>query len=340
MKIDRLVSIIMILLDQKRVGAQALADMFEVSTRTIYRDIDAINLAGIPIRSTSGAGGGFEILPNYKVEKNVFTVDDLTAILMGLYRISDLVRGDELIHALAKVKRFIPAERAKDIELRANQIYIDLSPWIGNKNTERYLATIKTALQQNKTLSFDYADRYGNPTARTADPYRLILKNNRWYLQAYCHVRNDFRLFRLSRMSDLHMHKQCFPPREVPPPQLDFPDIETLQTKIVLRVHRSVLDRVLDFCTRDDISSDVDEYSIVRFPFIENDYYYDMLLSFGARCECLEPTHVRTEIQRRLQSILALYQNGKFVGDVQNAAVANPSTSTERQTPPQNSKCP
>ena len=72
MKVDRLVSIIMILLDKKRVGAQELADMFEVSPRTIYRDIDAINMAGIPVRSTAGVGGGFEIMQEYKIDKRFF----------------------------------------------------------------------------------------------------------------------------------------------------------------------------------------------------------------------------------------------------------------------------
>lgn len=122
MKIDRLVSIIMLLLDKKRMGAQELADMFEVSPRTIYRDIDAINLAGIPIRSISGVGGGFEIMPEYKVDKHIFTTTDLSVILMGLSGLSNMIRGDELISALAKVKSFIPAEKAKDIEIAANQI--------------------------------------------------------------------------------------------------------------------------------------------------------------------------------------------------------------------------
>lgn len=124
MKIDRLVSIIMLLLDKKRMGAQELADMFEVSPRTIYRDIDAINLAGIPIRSISGVGGGFEIMPEYKVDKHIFTTTDLSVILMGLSGLSNMIRGDELISALAKVKSFIPAEKAKDIEIAANQICI------------------------------------------------------------------------------------------------------------------------------------------------------------------------------------------------------------------------
>ena len=124
MKTDRLVSIIMMLLDKERIGAQELADRFEVSPRTIYRDIETINMAGIPVRSTPGVGGGFEIMQEYKVDKNVFSAADLSAILMGLSSLSGMVRGNELVNALAKVKRFIPADRAKEIELKANQILI------------------------------------------------------------------------------------------------------------------------------------------------------------------------------------------------------------------------
>jgi predicted DNA-binding transcriptional regulator YafY len=94
MKVDRLVSIIMILLEKERIGAQELADLFEVSPRTIYRDIDTINMAGIPVRSTSGVGGGFEIMQKYKIDKNVFSTSDLSAILMGLSGLSNVMRGD------------------------------------------------------------------------------------------------------------------------------------------------------------------------------------------------------------------------------------------------------
>lgn len=120
MKIDRLVSIIMILLNKKRIGAQELADMFEVSPRTIYRDIDTINMAGIPVRSTSGVGGGFEIMQEYKIDKKFFSADDLSILLMGLSSLSGIVRDDEVVHALAKVKSFLPAEKANEIELKAN----------------------------------------------------------------------------------------------------------------------------------------------------------------------------------------------------------------------------
>ena len=122
MKVDRLVSIIVTLLNKERIGARELADMFEVSPRTIYRDMDTINMAGIPIRSISGTGGGFEIMPEYKIDKNVFSDADLSAILLGLSNLSHMVRNDELANVLAKIKSFIPADRAEDIEIKTNQI--------------------------------------------------------------------------------------------------------------------------------------------------------------------------------------------------------------------------
>jgi len=308
MKVDRLVSIIMILIEKERVGAQELAEMFEVSPRTIYRDIDAINMAGIPVCSTSGVGGGFEIMQQYKIDKKVFSTADLSAILMGLSNLSTMIRGDELINALAKVKSFIPADRAKDIELKANQIYIDLSPWMGNRTIQPYLELIKTALQQSRLLSFEYTDHHSNQTVRTAEPYQLVLKSNHWYLQSYCYKRNDFRLFKLSRMNNLQMQEDVFTPREYEKPQLEFDDIlATMETVIKIRIHRSVMDRVLDFCSYEHFTPDGDEHYMVDFPFIENEYYYDIFLSFGDKCECLEPPHVRAKLKQKIQEIVALY---------------------------------
>jgi len=310
MKIDRLVSIILVLLDKERIGARELADMFEVSPRTIYRDIEIINTAGIPVRSTSGVGGGFEIMQKYKVDRNVFSTADLSAILMGLSSLSNMIRGDELVEALAKVKSFIPANKARDIEFKATQVHIDLSPWMGNRDLQPYLEIIRTALQESKLLSFEYTDRYGNKTARTAEPYQLVLKNSQWYLQGYCHSRNDYRLFRLSRTSNLQMKEESFTPRDYQKPQLDFADtLATMQTEIKIRIHESVMDRVLDHCSVERFAPDGDEHYLVDFPFVENEYYYHILLGFGDKCECLEPLSVRSEMKRRIQDMATIYDS-------------------------------
>ena len=309
MKVDRLVSIILILLEKERIGAYELAEQFEVSPRTIYRDIDAINLAGIPVRSTPGVNGGFEIMPQYKIDRTVFSTADLSAILMGLSSLSGMMRGDELASALAKVRSFIPAGQAKDIELRSSQVLIDLSPWTVNRSVQSNLEHIQTALLENRLLSFEYLNHDGTKTARTAEPYRLVLKNSQWYWQGYCYARNDFRLFKLSRTSNLQLLAETFVPREHPKPQLDFSDAAAArQTTITLRIHRSILERVLDFVSAEDIAPDGADHYIVRYPLIENDYYYGILLSFGDKCECIVPPHVRAEMKRRAEAIAALYK--------------------------------
>lgn len=310
MKIDRLMGIALVLLDKERVSAQELADMFEVSLRTIYRDIDAIDLAGIPIRSTPGVGGGFEIMPNYKIDKKVFSTDDLVAILTGLSSLSNMIHGDELINAIAKVKSFIPGERSKEIEFKVNQICIDLSQWMTNVNIQPNLEIIKVALQESKLLSFEYIAHHGNKTTRTIEPYQLVLKGSHWYLYGYCCKRNDFRLFRLSRMSNLKIQVENFTLRNYQKPELEFSDIlATMQTEIKIRIHKSIMDRVLDYCTYEKFSLDDNEHYIVSFPFVENEYNYDILLSFGNKCECLAPSHVRMEMKRRIADIAAIYES-------------------------------
>ncbi len=313
MKIDRLVSLIMVLLEKGRMGAQELADMFEVSPRTIYRDMDTINMAGIPVRSTSGVGGGFEIMQEYKMDKSVFSAADLSAILMGLSSLSDIIRGEELINALAKVKSFIPADKANDIELKASQIHIDVSPWIGSQSIQSYLKIIQAALQESRLVSFAYIAHHGKKTIRTVEPYQLVLKSGHWYFQGYCRVRNDFRLFRLSRISNLQLNEETFIPRDYQKPVLEFEEIlETMQTTIKIRIHKSILDRVLDYCTYEHLSLDGDESYIADFPFVENEYYYGILLGFGDKCECLEPLNVRAEMKRRIQGVAAIYEKMKL----------------------------
>lgn len=310
MKIDRLVSIIMTLLDKRRIGARELAEMFEVSPRTIYRDIDAINMAGIPIRSISGVGGGFEIMPEYKVDKSVFSSADLSAILMGLSTLSNMARGDELANVLAKIRSFIPADKVRDLEIKTDQIRVDFNSWSGNQNIQPYLREIKTALEDHRLLSFAYIAHHGNKTVRTVEPYQLVWKSGHWYFYGYCRGRKDYRLFRLSRMSDLRIKQETFAPRDYQRQTFDFQEIiGTMRTEIKIRIHQSVLDRVLEFCTYDHFLPDGDAHYIVSFPFIENEYFYDILLSFGDQCECLAPPHVRAKMARKIRGMAAIYES-------------------------------
>lgn len=194
MKIDRLISIIMILLERKKVSATKLAEMFEVSPRTIYRDIETINLSGIPIVTYPGANGGIGIMEEYKIDKKLFTTSDIATLLMGIGSISRVMNNEEIINTLAKIKGLVSDEQISDIELKSSQITIDLTPWMGNKNMEINLEKIKKAMDEKKYLYFEYSDRSGKNSNRKIEPYRLVLKESHWYLQGYCSSKEDFRI--------------------------------------------------------------------------------------------------------------------------------------------------
>jgi predicted DNA-binding transcriptional regulator YafY len=310
LKIDRLISIIMTLLERKKISAVKLSEMFEVTPRTIYRDIETLNLAGIPIITYPGINGGVGIMEEYKIDKKLFTTSDIATLLMGLGSISTTMSNDEIINTLAKVKGLVPAEQIRDIELKSNQITIDLAPWIGNKNLQPNLEKIKTALNDNKLLSFNYSDRNNKKTNRKVEPYRLVLKESNWYLQGYCDSRQDFRIFKLSRIGELEILSDTFIPRELDAVVLGaWEHIEKRISSIKLLVDESLRDRITEHCGEENIEEYGDTKLLVNFPFVDDDLGYSLLLSFGDKCECLEPANVREELMRRIKDMLEVYKS-------------------------------
>lgn len=298
----------MVLLQRKKISATKLAEMFEVTPRTIYRDIETINSAGIPIITYPGINGGIGIMEEYKIDKKLFTNSDIAALLMGLGSISSTMTNDEIINALAKVKGLVPEEQIRDIELKSNQITIDLSPWVGNKNMQPNLEKIKTALNEKNLLAFKYSDRNGKKSNRKIEPYRLVLKESNWYLQGYCISRQDFRVFKLSRISALEILDDTFNLREFDVKSLGAWDyIEKRIITIKLLVDESLRERMVEHCGEESIETCGNNKLIVDFPFVEDDLGYNLLLSFGNKCECLEPSNVRDELIRRIKNMLDVY---------------------------------
>jgi predicted DNA-binding transcriptional regulator YafY len=298
----------MVLLQNKKISATKLAEMFEVTPRTIYRDIETINQAGIPIITYPGVNGGIGIMEEYKIDKKLFTTSDITTLLMGLGSISSTLSNEEIVNTLAKVKGLIPAEQIKKIELKSNQITIDLTSWIGNKNLQPNLEEIKKALNEGKFISFKYSDRDGKKSSRKVEPYRLVLKDINWYLQGYCTSRQDFRTFKLSRISALEILKDTFTPREFDAKPLGYSDwIKKKIIKIKLLIDESLREKLMGYCGEESIESYGDNKLIVNFQFTEDDFGYNILLGFGDKCECLEPAHVREELVSRIKKLLNVY---------------------------------
>lgn len=309
MKIDRLVSIIMILLEQKKISAPELAKMFEVNLRTIYRDIETINQAGIPIITYRGVNGGIGIMEQYKIEKKLFTLSDITELLIGLKSIHSTMTSQELLNTMTKIKGLVPKDELKQVEEKINQIKIDNTPWFGNERIKSSVDKVKTAINENKFISFKYFDRLGQKSKRKIEPYRLVLKNSNWYIQGYCTLRNDFRIFEVSNMSSLKIPEETFIPRNFDYDSQDIyfrTDRETITLKLL--IHESLSDFMVELCGKNNVMLYKDDKYIAYFPFIEDDYFYNMILGFGDKCECLEPEHVRLEIIRRVEKILSMYK--------------------------------
>lgn len=310
MKIDRLISIIMVLLNNERVSAIQLAEMFEVSTRTIYRDIETISLAGIPITTYNGANGGISIMEEYKVDKKIFTTSDISTILMGLSSISTTLSNKEIIGTLEKVKSLLPKEQAKDIELKSNQITIDLTTWMGNKSFQSNIEKVKSALNDNKHLQFEYYGINRNKDKRCIEPYKLILKENNWYLQGYCTLKKDFRVFKLFRISNLEILESVFIPREFKSKPLDGSGwIDKRLITIKLLVDWSLREQMVERCGEENVQAYGEDKFIAKFPFVADDLGYNILMGFGDKCECLAPENIRIELIKRIKNLLYVYEN-------------------------------
>ncbi|MDU1909779.1 YafY family protein [Fusobacterium sp.] len=307
MKIDRLLSIVIALLEQNKISASKLAEMFEVTPRTIYRDIEAIQAAGIPIVTYTGINGGISILEKYKIDKKFFTKEDITTLMTGLGSISSSVSNGELNKVLTKLQSLIPEEHIQEIKLKSGQIIIDLTTWSGNKKLQSNLNKIKESLNERKCLIFHYLDGSGKSSKRKVEPYQLLWKEEKWYMNSYCTLRNDFRLFKLARISQLKVLDETFSLRKFDIKDLEMNWIEKRIINIKLLADISLKERILERCEEENITYCGKDKMIVNFPFVDDDFDYEELLSFGNKCECLEPIEVREKLIEMIKNMMEIY---------------------------------
>ena len=195
MQINRLFEIVYMLMNKKAATARELSDHFEVSQRTIYRDIEILNEAGIPIYTNKGKGGGISILDNFLLNKTVFSEQEQNEILFAMqsFRAVKYVNADTVLTKLSAI-----FNKSKDI---VNWVEVDFSDWT-YYGKEKFNA-VKSAVLNRKCISFDYYGANGEQTHRTAFPMQLWFKHKAWYIKAFCLKRRDFRLFKISRMNSI-----------------------------------------------------------------------------------------------------------------------------------------
>ncbi|MCD9024683.1 helix-turn-helix transcriptional regulator [Cohnella silvisoli] len=304
MKIDRLLSIVMLLLDREKISASKLAEMFEVTPRTIFRDIETINKAGIPIITYPGAKGGIGIMEKFKLEKKLFTTTDVITLLLGLNSLNAIMSSEDLLKTRVKIKGLVSEEQ---ILLFESKIVIDPTPWLGKQTQKLNFDDLRTSLINNRLLSFDYCDQFEELSQYKVEPYRLVLKDTLWYLHAYCLKLQGFKMFKLSSMSSVKLHDEQFSPKNLKSEPLD--PSENKQIYLKLLIDESLRHYMAGYCGEENVTFHKNNKWLVKFPFVESDYGYGHLLSFGEKCICLEPEHVRLEVMNRINQLMKKYRN-------------------------------
>lgn len=299
MKIDRLIGILSILLQQDKITATELAEKFEVSVRTILRDIDDINRAGIPIITLQGKNGGISIMDGYKIDRTLLSSAEMQDIFSGLKSL-DSVSGTNRYSCL--MDKLSVSDNLKD----DNHIIIDLASWDKDSISPR-LELIKSAIEKKRIITF----RYYSPERtelRKIEPYRLVFQWSSWYVWGFCLKRHDYRLFKLMRMTELEIDDEIFVQRDVPEYKCD----KLLHTRgeisAKVRFDKSVKWRIVDEFAVESFDEDENGNIILTFTWSDKLSFYSYVLGFRENAEIISPAEYREGFLELLKNITYKYQ--------------------------------
>ncbi len=296
MQISRLFEMVYILLDKKTVTAGELADHFEVSKRTIYRDVEVLSSAGIPIYMSKGKGGGISLLPSFTLDKSVLNLEEKADILLALKAVNS-VGISESDTALKKLSSLFGSVNTDWLE-------VDFSSWSNTSKEEETFGVLKKAVIQKNIISFVYSNANGENMRREAEPLRLCFKGSSWYLYAFCDMRQDYRFFKLSRIKELTVSSMAFE-RTAPQVIIQKKPWDGEYVTLKLKLSSAASFRVYD---EFDILERLDDGSfIAEIKMPKADWIYSYVFSFGEQCEVLEPEDVRNAVKDKLEKSLKSY---------------------------------
>ncbi|HHR5468224.1 TPA: helix-turn-helix transcriptional regulator [Streptococcus agalactiae] len=287
MKNNRLFKILYYVLEKGKVTANELAEKYEVSIRTIYRDIDVLSSAGIPIYATQGKGGGIEIADDFVLKKSFLSENEQEQILIALKGL-ELTNKEYENELLTKLTALFKTKNT-------NWIEVDFTNWQRSKSYDELFKDIKSAIINKNIVSFTYFSSNKKETSREVKPIRLLFKGWDWYVYAFCLSRNDFRYFKLSRIKEFEILSNTFED-----------DFDNIVLKKEMEYEETVFvkvkfDRKMAFRVYDEVSSAIEEdedgnlYATVELP---NNYnLYNYIFSYGDAAEVLEPKEIRDKIK-------------------------------------------
>lgn len=301
MQINRLFEIVYILLEKKTVTANELAAHFEVSKRTILRDVETLSMAGIPVYTTKGKGGGISILERFVLNKTTLSDQEQDQILLALQSLASTrqVDTDDVLSKLGAL--FQKAD--------ASWIEVDFSRWGNMAPDTKKFEQLKRAVLQKLPVSFVYPSSYGQTTRRSAVPLKLVFKAGAWYVQAYCLSKNSYRTFKISRMLQVEVLEGSFADRSFSPPPLETSEPPRPDSLVSLNLLFSpeTAYRIYDEFDEKNVQKNPDGSFTVMVELPNDGWLYGFLLSFGAGVRVIAPEAVKTLLLQQAQTIQNMY---------------------------------
>lgn len=301
MKIDRQIGILSILLQKDKITANELAERFEVSRRTIIRDIEDINRAGIPIQTLQGQNGGISIMENYKIDRTLLSTSEMQAILSGLQSLDSVSNTSCYRQLMEKLS----VEHA-DMAGVDNHILIDLSRFDKTAVSEK-MEQIKMAMERKEQIAFTYYSPNGEGE-RVIEPYHLVFQWSDWYVWGYCTMRKDYRMFKLNRMTNLKLTGILCKDREVPAYTCDKLRHTRGEVEAVVRFDRAVKWRLIDEWGTDCFEVNEAGDMILRFTWTDVPSFFEWILTYGDKAEILSPENYRRDFAKLLRKIAKQYE--------------------------------
>ena len=301
MKIDRLIGILSVLLQEEKTTAPELAERFEVSKRTINRDIEDLCRAGIPICTTQGIGGGISIMDGYRMDRTILTSKDMQMILAGL-RSLDSVSGSSYYGQLMEK---IQAGSSEFITGR-DSILIDLSSWYRESLAPK-IETIQDAIGERHLIKFRYYAPSGE-SERTVEPYYLVFRWSSWYLWGWCLQRKDLRLFKLNRMDGVQKTGKHFECREIAMPDLSNEKIFSGGIKVKALFDADQKWRLVEEFGTSCFTENYDGRLLFTTDYTDMENLITWIMTFGDKAEVLEPKEAREKIATMVQKMTTIYK--------------------------------
>lgn len=302
-----MLSILVLLLNRDRVTAKELAEKFEVNIRTVYRDIDAINLAGIPIISYQGNNGGFGLISNYRLDRHYLSVTDMKKIVTALKSFNSTLDDTTIENIINKIEHLVPS--GSEYEISPESVIVDILPWGIHNRVKEYLKIFNKAITDKKLINISYSSLRSTETERIIEPVTLVLKGTSWYIFAYCRCRCDYRLFKIARIKKLTVTDEHFTRRVMSYYDYhnNFEHDNINYIELVLKFPLTQKPLLDEYFPDSDINKKEDHY-IVNTKIPDDYWVLSWIISMGDTVEIIEPLNLRLKVIETAENILKKYQ--------------------------------